>query len=64
MDEIYSDIGTDKNYCWTEPDAETKRQLTSVEQELFTDEKNCINLWEASGASLMIAVTAVAYYIW
>ena len=64
MDEIYSDIGTDKNYRWTEPDAETKGRSTTTEKELPDGNQNRMNRWELVGLVLVAAVTVAAYSVW
>ena len=64
MDEIYSDIGSDAGYYWTESDAETKRRSTATEKELPADNQNRMNRWELVGLVLVAAVTVAAYSVW
>ena len=64
MDDIYSDIGSDAGYYWTEPDAETKERSTTTEKELPDGNQNRMNRWELVGLVLVAAVTVAAYSVW
>ena len=74
MDEIYSDIGTDKNYCWTEPDAVATQEPLIAEPHHENACKDCQGNqdaamqpwtpWEVAGIVLASAMTAVAYFMW
>ena len=67
MDDIYSDIGTDTDYHWTDPEEEPGREAKKQSKtagHVSISEQGRIGQVEIAGVVSMAAVTAVAYSVW